>query len=211
MQAALSILPVIALVALGHILRRTQIIAKHSWPGIEQLGFRVLFPAILLTSIYRSDLTLGTLGPYLGAMTVAFGLVGLLALALRKPLRLTNPRTSSMFQGALRFNSLLILAVAAQGLGPKALSDLAVAMAFLIPAFNISAIIALTLLPPETATNQAASRRQAVRRIGREIVRNPLVLGCLTGLLLNISGCSCPAGSWLRWTGWVRGRWRSAC
>lgn len=195
MQAALSILPVIALVALGHILRRTQIVAPHNWPGIEQLGFRVLFPAILLTSIYRSDLTLGTLGPYLGAMAVAFALVGLLALALRRPLRLNNPRTSSMFQGALRFNSLLILAVAAQGLGPKALSDLAVAMAFLIPAFNISAIIALTLLPPATATDQAATRKQAIKRIGREIARNPLVLGCVAGLLLNISVVDLP--SWV--------------
>lgn len=195
MTAVFSILPVIALVALGHILRRTRIIAPQSWPGIEQLGFRVMFPAILLTSIYRSELTPGRLAPYLGAMAAAFALVGLLALALRRPLRLNNPRTSSLFQGALRFNSLLILAVAAQGLGPVALSDLAVAMAFLIPAFNISAIIALTLLPPEDSTRPATTRRQATRRIATEILRNPLVLGCVAGLVLNMTGIRLPA--WL--------------
>lgn len=193
MQAVLSILPVIALVALGHLLRRSQIVAPQNWSGIEQLGFRVLFPAILLTSIYRSELTIGTLGRYLLALVLAFGVTGALALLMRRPLRLNNPRASSMFQGAMRFNSLLILAVAAQGLGPRALSDLAVAFAFLIPAFNIAAIIALTLLPEEKAAPIIPNRRTAARRIAAEILRNPLVLACLAGLLLNISDVVLPA------------------
>lgn len=192
MQPVLSILPVIALVALGHLARRWQIIAPANWPGIEQLGFRVLFPAILLTSIYRSELSIGALGRYLAAMVLAFAATGALALALRRPLRLDNPRTSSLFQGSMRFNSLLILAVAAQALGPRALSDLAVAFAFLIPAFNIAAIVALTLLPPENAADMPSGRRQALRRITAEILRNPLVLGCVAGLLLNLSGLDLP-------------------
>lgn len=185
MQPILSILPVIALVALGHLLRRWRIVAPASWPGIEQLGFRVLFPAILLTAIYRADLSVGALGRYLGAMAVAFAVTGMVALLLRRPLRLDNPRATSLFQGALRFNSLLILAVAAQGMGPQALGDLAVALAFLIPAFNIAAIVALTLLPPDGAP-------PARRRIGAEIARNPLVLGCAAGLALNLSGAVLP-------------------
>lgn len=189
MQPALSILPVIALVALGHLLRRTGIIAATHWPGIEHLGFRILFPAILLTAIYRADLSVGVLGRYLGALTLAFALTGVLALALRRPLGLTNPRTTSLFQGALRFNSLLVLAVAAQGLGQGALGDLAVALALLIPAFNIAAIIALTLLPPE---GSAVASRPPLHRIGAEIVRNPLVLGCVAGVVLNLSGIVLP-------------------
>lgn len=189
MQPILSILPVIALVALGHLLRRWRIVAPASWPGIEQLSFRVLFPAILLTAIYRADLSVGALGRYLGAMAVAFALTGGIALLLRRPLGLANPRATSLFQGALRFNSLLILAVAAQGLGPGALGDLAVALAFLIPAFNIAAIVALTLLPPQGA--HPAARR----RIGAEIAQNPLVLGCAAGLALNLSGLDLPG--WL--------------
>lgn len=188
MQAALSILPVIALVALGHAARRWNLIALQNWPGIEQLGFRILFPAILLTSIYRSELTIGALGQYLLTLVIAFGTTGALALALRRPLRLNNPRTSSMFQGAMRFNSLLILAVAAQGLGPRALSDLAVAFAFLIPTFNIAAIISLTLFPPEDASRPRTTGPQVVGRIGAEVLRNPLVLSCVAGLALNLSG-----------------------
>lgn len=195
MQPLLSILPVIALVAFGHLARRWQLIGQASWPGIEQLGFRVLFPAILLTSIYRSELTIGELGRYLGALAIAFGLTGGLALLLRRPLRLSNPRSSSFFQAALRFNSLLILAVAAQGFGTRALSDLAVAFAFLIPAFNIAAIVALTLLPPEDALHLPMGRVQTLRRIGAEILRNPLVLSCVAGLVLNLSGIELPG--WL--------------
>jgi len=188
MQPALSILPVIALVLLGHLARRSGVIAAASWPGIEQLGYRVLFPAILLTSIYRSDLSIGRLGPYLAALALAFAGVGLLALMLRRPLRLDGPRSSSLFQAALRFNSLLILAVAAQALPPGALGDLAVAFAFLIPAFNISAIVALTLMPPEIA----APGPRAMQRIASEVLRNPMVLSCVAGLALSLSGLSLP-------------------
>ena len=78
MQAALAVIPVIALVLLGHLARRGGLIPAASWPGIEQLGYRVLFPAILLTSIYRSELSLGRLGPYLGAMALAFAVTGAL-------------------------------------------------------------------------------------------------------------------------------------
>lgn len=191
MQPALSILPVIALVLLGHLARRSGVIAPASWPGIEQLGYRVLFPAILLTSIYRSELSVGRLGPYLAALALAFAATGALALLLRRPLRLDGPQSSSLFQAALRFNSLLILAVAAQALHPGALGDLAVAFAFLIPAFNIAAIIALTLLP---AADTAPAGTRASRRIAAEVSRNPMVLGCIAGLVLNLSGAALPAG-----------------
>lgn len=195
MLPALSILPVIALVALGHLARRWHVIAPQNWPGIEQLGFRVLFPAILPTSVYRAELSVGALGRYLAALALAFAVTGAVALALRRPLRLDNPRASSLFQGALRFNSLLILAVAAQALGPRALSDLAVAFAFLIPAFNIAAIVVLTLYPREDALNLPVGRRQATRRIAAEILRNPLVLACAAGLALNLAAL--PLAPWL--------------
>ncbi|CAM3534160.1 AEC family transporter [Paracoccus nototheniae] len=189
MTAALSILPVIALVALGHLARRGGLIPAASWPGIEQLGYRVLFPAILLTSIYRSELSIGRLGPYLGALALAFALTGGLALVWALSRAEQGPRASSLFQGALRFNSLLILAVAAQAFGARALGDLAVAFAFLIPAFNIAAIIALTLL------SDGPRPAGALRRIGAEVSRNPMVLSCLAGLALNLSGIVLP--------GWV--------
>ena len=177
MSAALSVLPVIALVVLGHLARRGGLIPAASWPGIEQLGYRVLFPAILLTSIYRSDLSLGRLGPYLAALLVAFVATGAVALILARRRAEPGPRASSLFQGALRFNSLLILAVAAQAFGGGALGDLAVA------------IVALTLWSDGPRPSGTAAR------IGAEIGRNPMVLSCLAGLALNLSGLALPG--WL--------------
>lgn len=193
MQAAFAIIPVIFLVGLGYGARRWNIIAPQNWPGVEQLGFRLLFPAILLVSIYRSDLSLGTLGPYIIALAISFTATGLAAFLMRRPLQLSNPRLTSMFQGAMRFNSLLVLAVAAQGMGATALSDLAVAIAFLVPSFNVASIIMLTLYPPESSLGaQPLTRKQAMRRISREILRNPMVLSCVAGLVLNLSNVTLP-------------------
>lgn len=189
MQAAFAIMPIIALVALGYMARRYRIIAEQNWPGIEQLGFRLLFPALLVTSIYRSDLSVGALGPYLLVLAMAFAVTGLAVILIRTPLGITNPRLSSMFQGSIRFNTLLVLAVAANALGPAALSDLSVVMAVLIPVNNICSITMLTLFPPQNMLEPAPrGTRYAMRRISREILRNPLVLGCVAGLALNLSG-----------------------
>ena len=65
--------------------------------------------------------------------------------------------------------------VAAQGLGGQALGDLAVAFAFLIPAFNISAIVALTLL------SDGPRPAGATARIGAEIGPKDIGLGGITG------------------------------
>ena len=158
MQAAFAIMPIIALVALGYMARRYRIIAEQNWPGIEQLGFRLLFPALLVTSIYRSDLSVGALGPYLLVLAMAFAVTGLAVILIRTPLGITNPRLSSMFQGSIRFNTLLVLAVAANALGPAALSDLSVVMAVLIPVNNICSITMLTLFPPQNMLEPAPRR-----------------------------------------------------
>ena len=102
MQAALAVIPVSSCPA-GPSGAAGRADPAASWPGIEQLGYRVLFPAILLTSIYRSELSLGRLGPYLGAMALALAATGALALIWAARWDQTGPRSSSLFQGALRF------------------------------------------------------------------------------------------------------------
>lgn len=177
MQVALAILPVIVLVALGYAARKYHIVAKPNWQGIEQLGFRLLFPAILITSIYRADLSIGSLGPYLLVLGMAFFVTGMIPILLPKPLGLSNPRLSSVFQASMRFSILLVLAVAATAVGPGAVSDLSVAIAFLIPVNNVSAITVLAIYPPESRLDLGPHDRvHVVRRIFVEIFRNPLVL-----------------------------------
>ena len=46
-----SILPVFLLVVLGALLKRWPLIDRNMWNGLEQLGFYVLFPSLLFTTL----------------------------------------------------------------------------------------------------------------------------------------------------------------
>jgi malonate transporter len=69
-----SILPIFLIVLLGAVLRRAKVIDQSVWPGLEILGYYVLFPALLFLTLGRADFT----GLELGTVAV----VSLLAMAV---------------------------------------------------------------------------------------------------------------------------------
>ena len=50
-----SILPVFLLVVLGTLLKRWRLIDRDMWNGLEQLGFFVLFPSLLFTTLANAE------------------------------------------------------------------------------------------------------------------------------------------------------------
>ena len=50
-----SILPVFLLVVLGALLKRWRAIDRDMWGGLEQLGFYVLFPALLFVTLAEAE------------------------------------------------------------------------------------------------------------------------------------------------------------
>ena len=51
-----ALIPVMILIILGFILRRTKFLPEETWPGIEKLTYFVLFPAFgLIKDTFRYD------------------------------------------------------------------------------------------------------------------------------------------------------------
>ncbi|MBB3994265.1 hypothetical protein GGR95_001910 [Sulfitobacter undariae] len=184
MSLALSVLPLLLIIAIGYGLAKSAIIPRGSWAAIETLSFRGLIPATLVLAIGQSDLSLDRVGGFGLALVVTIVILTGFALALRLLAQktLNNPSFTSLFQGIIRWNAFVALAAAEQFLD-DGVAVLAVAIAVLIPVINVICIVVLAAYGPSKAS---------VGKVLRTLSRNPLVQACIVGLLINMSGLTLP-------------------
>lgn len=183
MDAALSLLPVFLVIALGHLIRRVNLIGESDWASIDRLAYYVLFPAILIKEIGAADFAGVPVVRMAAAMmlaVVAFGLLLLLARpALKRALGMNEPQFTSLFQGATRWHTFIALAVLPLTLGPGSLALAAVSMAAMIPLLNVMTIVVMTV---------CLGGRLDAAAIGKAIATNPFVVGTAIGLAVAAGG-----------------------
>ncbi|WP_394689809.1 AEC family transporter [Hoeflea sp.] len=176
-----SILPIFLIVLLGAVLRRAKVIDQSVWPGLEILGYYVLFPALLFLTLARADFAGLELGKVAVVSLLAIAVMTLL-LALIYPLGrlrgLSDPSYTSVFQTSSRWNAFIALAIAQKISGPEGLALVALVMAVIIIPLNLVNVAMLVWFSPG-----ARSLSVLVKRI----VGNPLILGCLLGLAVNFA------------------------
>ncbi len=178
MSNALLLLPDFLLIALGALLCRKTALDRSVWEAAERLVYYLLFPVLLFNSILKSPLQPGqTLGLAAGSMgTLAVGIV--IALALARWPGVDARRHASGAQTAYRFNSFIGLALAERLGGPQGLAWMALCIALCVPLANVAAVWPLA--------------RHGGHSYGRELLRNPLILSTVAGLLANLAGVSFP-------------------
>ena len=185
MQTLLLLLPDFALILLGAFLHRRAGMPESFWPGLEKLVYFVLFPALLVNALARVELDLATTLPLvltgLGAMVAGF----LLGLAGHPLMGLSPMGFASRLQCAFRFNTYIGIAIAGKLHGAEGVAAMGALCGAMVPFANIAAV--------------GMMARHGQGRIVREIVRNPLVLATIAGLVFNLSGATlyAPAGQFL--------------
>ncbi len=179
----LALWPLFALIVAGYFLRLRAFPSEEFWPGAERINYFVLFPALLFSSLATAPLDNPALPQLAGAVMLGLGLawVGLL---IAKRLRgWSAGRFGAITQGVLRFNTYLGLAAVGSLFGKEGLALAALMLALMVPTVNVMSVWALT-----------AERGVSVRGL-LPIAKNPLILACLTGALVNLSGLGLPGGT----------------
>ncbi|MBK3759852.1 AEC family transporter [Stutzerimonas frequens] len=180
----LALWPLFALIVAGYFLRLRAFPSAEFWPGAERINYFLLFPALLFSSLATAPLNNPALPRLAGAVLLGLGLawVGLL---IAKRLRgWSVGRFGAITQGVLRFNTYLGLAAVGSLFGKEGLALAALMLALMVPTVNVMSVWALT-----------AERGVSVRGLLLPIARNPLILACLTGALVNLSGLGLPGGT----------------
>jgi malonate transporter and related proteins len=176
-----ALLPVFLLIVLGFILKRTLMRLDTQWHGLERLTYYVLFPMLLIQTLVRADLTRVPIAGVGGALLLSALVMSLLCLALRPTLArlaVDGPAFTSIFQGAIRWQTYVALSVSANLYGDAGLALASVAMVAIIPLVNVFSVAVLA--------HYAAPERQSVRTIVMTVVKNPLIWACVIGLALNV-------------------------
>jgi hypothetical protein len=174
-----GLLPVFIMIFLGTALRRFFFRDDGFWRPLEQLTYYVLFPSLLVSQISGATVDWVRVGPVLAVLTGALCLIALFLLVVRKPLGTDGPAFTSVFQGALRFNSYVGLSAAAVLHGTEGIAFLSVIMAFMIHLINLFCVSVLT--------RYARSATPSPGSFFRDLGLNPLILGSLIGLALSLA------------------------
>ncbi|MGY3453231.1 AEC family transporter [Bradyrhizobium sp. USDA 4353] len=176
-----ALAPVFLLIIIGFGLRRSLIRLDTQWHGLERLTYYVLFPALLLQSLVKADLSKVPVAGVGGALFVAMLAISALCLALRPLLArsgVDGPAFTSIFQGATRWQTYVALSVSGSLFGPTGLAVASVGMIAIIPMVNVFSVAVLA--------HYASPNRRSMSEIVATVIRNPLIWACVVGLLLNV-------------------------
>ncbi|PSF05410.1 AEC family transporter [Marinobacter fuscus] len=170
-----ALVPVFALIMLGHVLRRLDFPGGDFWPRAERFTYYVLFPAMLVFKLGQARLppsayadTALLIVSMLVAMSLALFLVQL-------AWKWRGPVFSSVYQGAIRFNSYVGLAAGGMLLGDDGLSLTAIAVAIMVPLLNLLCILMFSLV--------SSQGRVSLAGVLKTIASNPLILGSVLGVV----------------------------
>lgn len=180
----ITIWPLFAMICAGFVLVRRGFPDAGFWPAAERFNYFLLFPALLVSSLVdapvRDPAILRMGGAGVAVIGIAWAAMGL----IRRLRPVPAMRYGPVLQGVVRFNTYLGLAVTASLAGSAGMERAAVYLAIAVPLVNVLSILALT---------ESGDARHPLALL-RTMARNPLILGCLVGLALALTGVGLPFG-----------------
>ncbi|MBN8198534.1 AEC family transporter [Thalassospira povalilytica] len=178
-----AIFPIFAAILVGAALKRYLITGSDIWAGIDRLTYYLLLPSLLIVEIYRADFSSGNAGTAVGiTLAATLGLSAAL-LILRPLITRDTPLFTSIFQGSVRYNSYVLLAVADALYGAEGLALAIVFVAVMVIATNMLGVVVLSAF---------SGGKSSLTRIINGIVKNPIIIAAGAGAILNVSNIHVP-------------------
>ncbi len=175
-----SLAAVFLVIALGWLAKQSRVLDDAAWRGFEAVTYHLLFPAVIIHTLAFSDIrsadAVGLAGAMIiGILAMAGGLFAMRGLLERAGIE--GPAFTSVFQGAVRWNTFVALALASHQFGKPGIALMAIAIAAMIPLINVLCVY--------TLTRHAQGKELALRGFGATLIRNPFIWSCCVGILLH--------------------------
>ncbi len=169
---------------LGLVFKRWEFPAPGFWKIADRITYYVFLPALLVEKLVNTSFTLNDFYSLTSILMIAVIAVSVFMVAIRKMLPISAASFTSIFQGGIRPNNYVVLAAAIALFGPKGLALAAIGMAGVIPLVNVLCISCLNYY--------VAKNGKGVGGLIRGVMSNPLVVACLVGIALNVTGIGLP-------------------
>lgn len=182
MPAIDALIPVLLVIATGHFVARIGLVDGDQWRGFEKIAYYVLFPCIVIRNLALVDFTelpfLSLGATLIGSILVMSALTLALRPVLEKAFDISPPRFTSIFQGAVRWNTFVALAMADRLWGPEGVALIAVAIVAMIPLLNILSVLVLA--------RYASGEAPKPGKMALDLIKNPFIWSTAIGLTVNI-------------------------
>jgi len=175
MNVVMALFPLIILIAMGYIFKRTQFLTDEFWRGAEKLNYLILFPVLLFNNLAYIKLELATITQVLLALFIIIIISALTLWVARAFFHIPIARFGVYVQSQIRFNTYIGLSVMSLLFGAQGMQMFAMMIALAIPLVNVISVLAF-------------SQGQGLKptQILFSLMKNPLILGCLVGIIFNL-------------------------
>lgn len=185
LQITLNImLPLLAMLGLGWLIRRVGWIGEQTTSAINKLIFKLFLPVLLFNNIRSLDVASA---PGMGFAAFVFcSVLGVfLAAQLLVPRFVKEPRKQGvMVQGVFRTNfAILGIPLTEAMFGQTGLAAVTLALPVVTILNNVLAVVALSV---------PAGKKTDLKALMKDIVTNPLIIACVLGGVMLLAGVKLP-------------------
>jgi predicted permease len=181
------VLPVFLLIGLGFLLRKARLFDQQLLLGLNRLIFYIALPALMFYKIALADFSASFNATLLWVMVLvtllAFSGSYLLAIAIKLPIGSRGAFCQGTFRGNLAY---IGLAMVYNAYGETGFAMAGVLLGFLVPVYNLLAVLALLL--PQKEKQQALGRAFWMY----QFAFNPLILSSFAGILWSYFNLGLP-------------------
>lgn len=184
------ITPVFGLILLGWLAGRFGILGERSGEGISDFAFTLGLPALLCRTVATAHWDgLSPVAVWMSFFGAAFATWGLGAILTRTVLGRPAIDAPSISMASVFGNTAMLgIPLALATFGTQAAAVLALVLSIHAPL-----LLTAGLLHHEAVGEKSGlSRSRALYQLGRDLLRNPLILGILTGAVWRITGFELP-------------------
>ena len=170
-----AVTPIIAMVAIGYFLKRAGVIGQDFIKTANRLVFRLFLPVMLFSNVYKIE-NIGEINLWYVAYAIGMlAFVFVLSVISSGMVTKEKSRRGVLIQGVFRSNYALIgIPLSGSLFGDEGVTVASVLSAFAIPAFNVLAVIALTVFGK-------GEGRPSIKSVLADIAKNPMIQGVAAG------------------------------
>lgn len=181
MAIILAIIPVFLIIFCGLVCAHYQFLSSDFWRGAEKVTYFLFFPALLVSKIAVADLAgLNILNAAI-LIILLYLILTFILVVFQVFFKFPPFKFTSVYQGGIRLNTYIGLSLVIALFGPEGLVMAIMLLTLMIPVLNVLCVLVLELYH-----QQGDSRGKIFKRVSKSIINNPLILGCVAGVVINL-------------------------
>ncbi|TXJ06063.1 MAG: AEC family transporter [Acinetobacter sp.] len=171
----IALFPLIILIVVGYLIKHYRWLSASFWEDTEKFNYYVLFPALFIYTLATAQIDFIRMKSVLVVMLLVLCIATTVLYMIRYLKKIPSAHFGVHVQSIVRFNSYVSLALVAALFHTQGMTILAILLAVSIPVINVISIVALS-----------SSHRMSWLTIVKSVLKNPLIVSCVLGLLMNV-------------------------